>query len=230
MKKLIKKIIPLWILTLYRKNKTLNFMNKSAKDVFTEIYTTNRWKSSESISGTGSELIQTGSLITNLDKLFIDLNIKTVLDIPCGDFGWMQKVNLSKIDYIGADIVEDIIKSNIEKYEDDNIKFKVIDLINDTLPKSDIIIIRDCLVHLSFKDIRKAIENIKNSGCKYILTTTFTDCHSNYDIITGDWRRLNFQDKPFNFSNPTLIINENCTEGNGEQKDKSMALWEISKI
>ncbi len=230
MKKILKKIMPPRLLYLYKKIKFAKFAEKKPKDVFTEIYTTNHWKSSESISGTGSELTQTESLVKDLDKLIVDMSITSILDIPCGDFRWMQNVNLSKVNYIGADIVEDIIKLNIEKHEKNNIKFKVIDLINDPLPKSDLIITRDCLVHLSYKDINKAIENIRNSGCKYLLTTTFTDCHSNYDIITGDWRRLNFQDKPFDFSNPILIINENCTEGKGEQKDKSMALWEISKI
>ena len=62
------------------------------------------------------------------------------------------------------------------------------------------------------------------------MTTTFTNYHNNFDIVTGDWRRLNLQEKPFNFPNPILVINENCTEGKGKYKDKSMALWEINKI
>jgi hypothetical protein len=92
------------------------------------------------------------------------------------------------------------------------------------------IIVRDCLVHLSYEDINSAIKNIKSSGSKYLLTTTFTNYHLNHDIVTGDWRPLNLQEKPFNFSSPILVINENCTEGNGEYKDKSMAMWDISKV
>lgn len=98
------------------------------------------------------------------------------------------------------------------------------------MPKSDIVIIRDCLVHFSYEDIFNAIKNIKSSGSKYLLTTTFTNNHFNHDIVTGHWRRLNLLEKPFNFPSPILVINENCTEGNGESKDKSMALWEIDKI
>lgn len=231
MKKLFKKIIPVWLLKCYRNMKISKFKNRSTKEVFTEIYNTNHWKSLESISGTGSEITQTKSLIKDLEKLLNDMNITSVLDIPCGDFKWMQKVDLSKIDYIGADIVEELIKSNKEQYkEKNNLKFKVLNLINDPLPKSDIIIIRDCLVHLSYEDIYNAIENIKSSGCKYLLTTTFTNHHLNSNIATGDWRRLNLQEKPFNFPYPILVIKENCTNGNGEYKDKSMSLWEISKI
>jgi len=233
MKQLIKKIIPGWLFKKYKSwaMKSSKFNNKSPKDVFTEIYNSNYWKSSESISGTGSVASQTKSLIKDLDQLFIDMKITSVLDIPCGDFNWMKKVNYSKINYIGADIVEELIKVNTEKNKDnDNLKFKVLNLINDPLPKSDMIFSRDCLVHLSYEDIFKAITNIKASGCKYLLTTTFTDWHLNFDIATGEWRKINLQDSPFNFPKPILIINENSTEDNGDNKDKSMALWEISKI
>lgn len=231
MKKIIKKFIPDWWIRWYRNRNVSKFRRMSTNEVFTEIYKSNHWKSQESISGTGSEIKQTESLINDLGKLLTDMNITSVLDLPCGDFKWMQKVDLSKIDYVGADIVEELIKNNIMQYKErGNIKFRVLNLINDTLPKIDMIIVRDCLVHLSFEDINIAIKNIKSSGSKYLLTTTFTKYHQNHDIVTGDWRPLNLQEKPFNFSSPILIINENCTEGNGEYKDKAMALWAISKI
>ena len=57
------------------------------------------------------------------------MKITSVLDIPCGDFNWMQKVDLSNIEYIGADIVEELIKKNIEIYEGkNNLRFKVLNL------------------------------------------------------------------------------------------------------
>lgn len=231
MKQNIKKIIPIWLLKLYRKKNVNNFNNMTAKEVFTDIYNKNYWKSLESISGKGSEIKQTETLISNLGKLFKDMNITSVLDLPCGDFKWMAQVDLSAVNYTGADIVEELIKNNtLQHKERKNLTFKVINLITDNLPKSDIVIVRDCLVHLSYEDIHRAIKNIKSSGSKFLLTTTFTNHHRNYDIVTGDWRPVNLQEKPFNFSPPILVINENCSEGNGEFKDKSMSLWEIAKI
>lgn len=203
----------------------------STSEVFTYIYNNNHWKSTESISGEGSEFEQTTKLITDLNKLLIDMNIKSVLDLPCGDFNWMQNVDLSKIDYIGADIVQELISVNIKRLKNrEKLKFEVLDIIRDTLPKSDLIIVRDCFVHLSYKDICSAIDTIKLSGSKYLLATTFTDNRINYDIITGDWRPLNLQANPFKFPTPILVINENCTEDNGKYSDKSMALWDLSKI
>jgi len=231
----IKKITPVMLFKWFnnRYDKIFKIQKMKIQEVFTEIYNDNHWKSMESHSGGGSEIIQTVTLIRDLEKIFNDFNITSILDIPCGDFNWMQKVDLSKIDYIGADIVEELIKNNIEKNREKlnlRFSFRVIDLLKDPLPKCDLLFIRDCFVHLSYDDIYSSIKNIKSSGCKYLLTTTFTNHHINKDIITGEWRPLNFQEKPLNFPNPILVINENCTEGNGDYKDKSMALYVISEI
>ena len=58
------------------------------------------------------------------------------------------------------------------------------------------------------------IKNIKASGCKYLLISTFTDKNENKDIITCDWRPLNLEKIPFNFPYPIFAIYENCTEVN----------------
>lgn len=231
MKELVKKIIPNQLLKWYRNRNTLDFRNKSANKVFTEIYKSNFWGAKESVSGHGSELSQTESLIIGLDKLLKDMNITSVLDLPCGDFNWMRKVDISKVDYVGADIVEELIKSNIRQYSmRENLKFQVLNLITDQLPESDMIIVRDCFVHLSYEDIDGAIKNIKSSNSKYLLTTTYLNCYINNDIVTGNWRPLNLQKEPFSFPSPILVINENPTEDNKQDKSKCMALWDISKL
>ena len=100
----------------------------------------------------------------------------------------------------------------------------------DHLPKADILFCRDCLVHLSNEDIAKSIQNIRQSDITYLLTTTFTQCDENHDIVTGDWRIINLEKPPFNFPKPMSLINEKCTEGDGTYADKSLGLWKISDI
>jgi hypothetical protein len=36
-------------------------------------------------------------------------DVKSLLDIPCGDFHWMRRVNLQGLSYVGADIVRELI-------------------------------------------------------------------------------------------------------------------------
>ena len=150
-------------------------------------------------------------------------NIKSILDLPCGDFNWMKQINLNGIKYHGADIVEPLIMENKKLYQ--KYEFSVINLVKDTLPKVDLIFCRDCLFHLPNNLIREALKNIKKSGSKYLLTTTYSWKHlPNMDCKVGQWRRLNLELEPFSLPAPIELIVE------GTYRDKSMGLWLIENI
>lgn len=197
----------------------------SLKDAFTQIYKSNLWNSDDSVSGSGSDIGQTSEVTKRLPDLLKDYKIKTILDLPCGDFNWMKGIDLGVEEYIGGDIVEEIIARNQQAYGDETHRFVNLDLLDDPLPKTGLIFCRDCLVHLSNGDILRAFVNIKRSGIKYLLTTTFVERTGNPDIVSGDWRPLNLQREPFNLPEPICVIDEKCSEGDGEFSDKSLGLW-----
>jgi len=184
----------------------------------------------ESRSGVGSTLAVTETIRSKIPELLNELKIKSILDVPCGEFNWFKEINFDKISYIGADIVADAIKNNNKKYSDNNKKFLNLNILKDQLPKVDLILCRDLLVHFSFKDIKRAIENIKKSGSMYLLTTSFISKKQNTDIKMGEWRPLNLEAEPFLFKSPLKIINENYQEENGKFSDKSLCLWKISDL
>lgn len=197
---------------------------------FEKIYFKNKWRGRESRSGTGANLLQTRMIRKELPAILKHINANSLLDIPCGDFNWMREVDLNISAYIGADIVEGIIKVNNQKYRQEHRTFTVLDVTRDELPKVDVILCRDCLGHFSFKDISRAIANIKKSESRYLLTTTLTEHAENVDIITGRWRPLNLQKAPFHWPEPIRTINEGCTQSEGRHHDKSLGLWRISDI
>lgn len=201
-----------------------------SKDIFTKYYRENFWQGRESVSGPGSDYEQTKYLIPELEMLIKELKIELILDAPCGDFNWMKRVDLKKISYLGGDIVPDLIKRNNKRYKKNNIEFKVIDIVNDKLPEADLIMVRDCFVHLPIKDIIKSLNNIKKSNSKFLLTTHFMwkSFDNNKDILPGEWRRVNLCEPPFNLPFPKNII----IEGNIQSydRDKTMSLWEIKDI
>ncbi|WP_123910254.1 class I SAM-dependent methyltransferase [Flavobacterium covae] len=182
-------------------------------------------------SGPGSDLVQTKIIREEIERIINDYEINSILDIPCGDFYWMSRVSLKNVKYIGADIVKSLINNNIKKYKTEQNNFKTIDLISDKLPSVDLIIVRDLFVHLKNKQILRSIENIKNSGSKYLLVTSFLRNEKNKDIeIVSQWRPLNLMLDPFNLPKPLEIINENCTEGERKYLDKSLLLYKIEKL
>jgi 2-polyprenyl-3-methyl-5-hydroxy-6-metoxy-1,4-benzoquinol methylase len=123
--------------------------------IFKRIYEKNVWKSKESISGPGSTLKQTEKIRKKIPLLIKSKKIKSILDIPCGDFNWMNEIKIDKlnVNYIGADVVEELVKKNKQKYKKDNINFLKLNLTKDELPKVDLILCRDCLIHFSYKNI-----------------------------------------------------------------------------
>jgi glycosyltransferase involved in cell wall biosynthesis len=204
------------------------YLKSTSHEIFDSIYKTNYWRG-ESRSGEGSDLIQTQQIREVFPSLLKSLGAKSMLDIPCGDYYWMQHVDLPVV-YTGADIVQEVVNINNKKYSDSHHKFLHLDVCANKLPQVDLIFARDLLVHLSYDDIRRALQNMKESGSTWLLTTTFTGRDSNIDIKTGDWRTLNLQLTPFNFPEPVKVINEGCTQFNGDYNDKSLGLWKLQDL
>ena len=152
-------------------------------------------------------------------------NIQSILDIPCGDWNWMKNVDLCGASYIGADIVKPLIEENKIKYP--GVDFRALDLTNDELPKVDLMFVRDCFGHLTNENVHKALDNIKRSGSKYLLATSFTQYIDNTDIEDGGWKCINLMVKPFNLK-PIYLINEEFEVGYPHYNDKSMILFLIN--
>ena len=170
--------------------------------------------SRESVSGYGSSLANTVELRQALPTIFDRYGIKSIVDMPCGDWNWMQEVPLEGIKYLGLDIVPDMIVANRKKHGSYNINFAIHDAINDIPPKADLLICRDFLFHIPNASVAKVIENVTKSGCQFILTTLFPKI-LNTDILDDScirWRKLNLCTEPFNFPEPEYIIQENDSE------------------
>jgi SAM-dependent methyltransferase len=208
-----------------------DLQGRSAQEVFALIHAHNHWGSAESVSGSGSERAQTAALVQALPPLLQQFNVRSLLDVPCGDLNWMQHVDLSGVRYIGGDIVPAVVEADRQRFAHrPELSFQHLDLLQDPLPAVDLVLVRDCLVHFSLADVHRALANIRRSGARYLLTTTFTRVAENRDIVTGDWRPLNLQAAPFLLPPPVALIDEQCTEGNGRYSDKAMGLWEVAAL
>lgn len=199
------------------------------------VYLKNYWKDPESRSGSGSNQKNTEQLVKELPYVINQLNVKSILDIPCGDFAWMPRLLANVADdvvYHGADIVQEIIDRN-QTYASDKVSFSCLDITSDPLPHADLAIVRDCLNHLPLAKIFEALRNLKSSGVKYIALTNFNwrSEIKNHDIDNSQrvmWRKLNFTLPPFSFDNPIDVIVENSSEPMG--RDKTMGIWKLSSL
>lgn len=168
-----------------------------SEEVFTYIYENNVW-GLESVSGSGSTMFYTRPLRGALPTILERNNVNVIFDAPCGDFGWMREV-LKEVDvhYIGGDIVKPLVES-LKPLETDKIEFRHFDITKDEFPKADMWFCRDCLFHLSYDDIFKALRLFLDSGIPLLMTTKHPG--RNQDIQTGGFRPLNLCEEPFKFS------------------------------
>lgn len=123
-----------------------------------------------------------------------------------------------------------MVDLNNNKFKKENINFIKIDIINDSLPKVDLMIVRDCLIHFNDASIFQFINNISKSDIKFLLTTNFPLTRNNYDITMGNFRFINLLRKPYNFPKEIDILSEESKESYGQCPDKSLYLWEVADI
>lgn len=194
---------------------------------FKYIYKIKYWRGIKggSLSGTGSDVLTTKVLSEGLDKFIKSHDIKSITDIPCGDFNWIHKLDLNNIKYYGYDVVPEIIESNNKNKLSENIRFEVKDLKKDSLTDTDLIIIRDLFFHLKIKDIKNCLNNLRRHKFKYIAVTNYPHAKENIDKIMGDrWRPYNLMKAPFNLDDPYLSISDPSSP-NSIKTDKQLSIW-----
>ena len=208
-----------------------SFTDLTLAERFRRIHDTNLWGAAASMSGLGSEFDATAVLRAELPRLLRKLAITSLLDAPCGEARWINHADLG-VRTVGVDIVPALIEplQAVAAAGDIGGEYHLADITRDPLPGCDAILCRDCLVHLSFANIERAIANFKASGATWLIATTFPEWQINADCDDGDWRALNFERAPFDWGPPVELLNENCQEAGGGWRDKSLGVWRIAEL
>src|SRR6202012_1252194 len=86
-----------------------SFAGLSLRERFQRIHDTNLWGAAESVSGLGSEQDATAALRAELPGLLRRLGVRTLLDAPCGDGGWIVNADLG-VRVTGVDVVPYLVE------------------------------------------------------------------------------------------------------------------------
>lgn len=198
------------LLKAYRRRSgiiTEHLDEKGIEGRFAEIYKRGVWRQSDTQladSGLGSELHLTEGMRSELPHVLRSVEAKTLVDLGCGDWTWMSQIEIPCL-YVGVDIVSDIVSSNRDAFGSPKVSFIQLDAVTQPIPKCDVVLCREVLFHLSFRDASAVIQNIKRHA-EWLIATSDCDIWFNSDIPTGDFRMLNLQRGPFYFPRPDQEI------------------------
>jgi len=207
------------------KSTVLRLLPKNAR--FSAIYRFRWWggRESESASGRGSSLAATKRLRVQLPHILRELKCSRLLDLGCGDFHWMSSVVLP-CDYVGTDIVTTVIRRNKDRYSRDGIDFMTLNAVVDPIPDDvDVVLCREVLFHLSFKDAHKVLLNIRRSKAKFLLVTQMDTGVPNVDTYTGGFRPLDLTKPPFNLPPPSDTLPDDSISLN-----RCIGVWTVSDL
>ena len=169
------------------------------ESAFTSIYDKQVWGNG---SGGGSDPEIAKPYATLLQNFLRDNQIKSVVDIGCGDWQFSKRIDWSGIDYTGVDVVRSVVDRNNETFGKPGIRFMQGDITAIDLPRADLVIIKDVMQHWPNAAVFKVLPKLKTY--KFALVTN--DFASlNKDCREGDTRPLDLQAEPFSVQAELLL-------------------------
>lgn len=178
----------------------LSFAPLDHKAVFNKIYGQGVWGKKTGLSFFSGPGSHDGKVVTpyveSVKQFLEQLGGKpSVVDLGCGDFNVGQQIRPFCGLYIACDVVPDLIANNAQKFVATAVDFRCVDMVDDALPKADVIFLRQVLQHLSNAMIAKVLAKVPAS-CKHLVLTEdipLQDGFSpNLDKPTGPGTRTQF--------------------------------------
>lgn len=155
----------------------------SSKEIFTKIYSRRKWGKNVPSSGEGTSERAVGQYLEFLKHVLSQhQEIRTILDIGHGDWEMWPEGFFQSYQYCGIDVVSELSNHLNLVHGNETTKFIGADFLETELPESDLLLIKDVLIHLSNRDIQRAIEIFP----KYSYIVTVTDIQSSgYRVFFG---------------------------------------------
>jgi hypothetical protein len=193
------------------------------EETFTTVYEKKSWGNNNNAeysgsSGGGSDVeFNIDGYVPFLKKFIIANDIKSVVDLGCGDFR-CGKLIYDDLDvaYTGYDAYKKVIEYNSKQHSPSKYTFMHLDFCSkkECIKNGDLCILKDVIQHWSLENIHTFLDYlVEQKKFKYILICNC--CYQNQDntdIQNGDFRPLSCDRFPLKKYNATKLYNYHTKE------------------
>lgn len=224
MKKVLKQLLYRCGYELRRIPKRDKIKNSGdLKKIFSYIYKSNVWGGEKGnfYSGPGSDEKVTKEYVSIVNTFIKNNNIKSVVDVGCGDFRVGALIWKQGITYTGIDIVPELISNNQKKFGSFNVGFKCLNAVTDELPDGEVCLIRQVLQHLSNQHIQTILHKCRKF--RYVIVSEHIpkgldvipnlDMSASWDIRAIKNSGVFIEEPPYNIQTKTLLEVDPSHEG-----------------
>jgi len=163
--------------------------------VFEEIYAKGGWHGVG--SGRGSTPEYTAPFRHWLAQFMRDNAVRSVIDFGCGDWQWAVKMDWTDIDYLGLDVVPQVVRDNIALHERSGVHFERVAPDFSDVPQweADLLLVKDVMQHWPLLKCQQFLA--LPWRCRLALFVNDGPISDNVDVEEGGYAMRDLQFAPF---------------------------------
>ncbi|ONG53385.1 hypothetical protein BKE38_12290 [Pseudoroseomonas deserti] len=181
------------------------------RQAFEDVYAGPGWGGT---SGPGSSPVASVDYRLFLERFIARNNIRSIVDVGCGDWQFSRYVNFGRAEYLGIDVVPHLVERNQATYGRETVRFALAPEDPARLPKADLLLMKDVLQHLPDEEIRYYRFRVVPRYRFALLTNSFTKVQMkpkhNTDVAPGRFRTVDLRAEPYKFKG--AYVSEYWTE------------------
>ncbi len=167
--------------------------------VFGDIYARHVWGDG---SGGGSDPSVIGPFCRLVEDVMLTYDVKSVLDIGCGDGRVAANIKWGGVRYTGIDC------ARLALLRHPLFDVRIVDALHEPLPAADLVRLKEVTQHLSNADVARLMDRLKDY--RLVLHCSGFGGEPNVDIRMGETRPVDLSAEPFN-----LLARRVLTYGGG---------------
>jgi SAM-dependent methyltransferase len=176
------------------------------REAFENIYNQNLWGFE---SGHGSAPSVTRQYRTFVERFIRESNVRSIVDLGCGDWQFSRLIDWQGANYVGVDIVPSVVDENRRRFATDNIRFELAGERFSELPAADLLLAKDVLQHWSTDDVKHFLAEALAKYRAALITNCIEPRNLlNTEIPSGEFRPVDLRLPPFNLAAECVLTFE----------------------